>query len=403
MSTILLRGARQIVTLRGSGEPRRGPALKEIHPIADGAVLISGGSIVQVGPTRRLENLAGVRQAIEIDATGRVVMPGFVDSHTHLAFPAGADDEHTAQRIRSSTGQFMEARARKHLLAMARHGTTTVEAKTGCGADESAESKMLRVLSALRGDPLDLVPSFLCRLPPEDPEAAAQRITGELLPKIRRRRIAHFADVAFPADPQLLPLCDAYMKAARALGFRRKVHADTPATECAVELAVRNGASGIDHLEYASAEDARRIGEAGLITTLMPAASLRDDRVPPARCLIENGAAIALATNFHPSYCPALNMQTAIALATLRMGLSVEEAITAATVNAAYAIGEGARTGSLEPGKAADLVILNISDLRDLPECIGTNMVHKTIKGGVVIYEEGDVELPAGRDRLLSA
>lgn len=355
-------------------------------------MLIRDGRIAEVGPTRRLENLAGARGATEIDASGRVVMPGFVDSHTHLIVPSSGDDE-AVRRVRALTGQRIELRTRTHLEAMARHGTTTVEAKTGCGPDESAESKVLRVLSALRRDPLDLVPSFLCRLPHANAPAAAEWVMGELLPKIQRRKTAHFADLAYIGDPSLVGAFDRYLESARILGFGCKIHADNLRPGDAVELALRHRVTSIDHLEHATAEDARRIGAGRLMAVLLPLASFQYEGArPPVQALIGSGATLAIATNFTPQTSPTLNMQTAITLACYHLGMTIEAAIVAATINGAYALGKGARTGSIEPGKTADIIVLNIGDYRDLRHSLGTNVVHQTIKGGKVIYQEARVE-----------
>ena len=381
-----------MLTLRGRPEPRRGCSLTEVNAITDGAALIRDGIIVEVGPSRRLENLAEARLAVEIDASGRVVMPGFIDSHTHLAFPSSPDSQDEAtRRVRACTGQRIEARTRTHLEAMARHGTTTVEAKTGCIGDESAESKLLRVLNALCGDPLDVVPSFFCR-PPHDDAPATEWILAELLPKIHKRKIAPFADIACTGEGGLTPFYDHYLNAAHEIGFACRVHADSPHPADAVDLAVRHAVAGIDHLEHASAEDARRIGEARLMTTLLPISSLPFGRaLPPARALIDAGAGVSIATDFDPHHSPTLNMQTAIALACLYLGMTIEEAISAATINAAHAVGRATRIGSIEPGKLADIVVLNIADYRDLRNSLGTNVVHLTIKNGRVIYQEGEV------------
>ena len=170
--------------MRGPKGPRRGLALDELSTISDGALLVRDGVVLEVGPTRRVENLALARDAVEINAAGRVVMPGFVDSHTHLAFPllgSGADDHDAAARaVRTNTGQRLETKVRAYLEAMARHGTTTVEVKTGCGPDESAESKMLRVLSVFKQDPVEVLPSFLFRLPHRNSgDASIVRVTPE--------------------------------------------------------------------------------------------------------------------------------------------------------------------------------------------------------------------------------
>jgi imidazolonepropionase len=390
-----VRSARQLLTLRGHGKPRSGGALSEVNSIVDGAVLIRDGFIVEVGPTRRLENLAGARLATVIDASGRVVMPGFVDSHTHLAFPCvPGDDDEAVRRIRTSSGQRIEARARTFLAAMARHGTTTVEVKTGCGADESAESKLLRVLAAMQGDPLDLVPTVLCRLPYGDAASTSKRLAADLLPKIHRRKTAQFADILCNGDPRLLPFYDFCLQAARSLGFECKVHADSAQLTDVIGLAVRHRARSIDHLEHASAADAERIGNAGLLATLLPISCFHEGGPqPPARALIDAGAAVAIATNFNPQHSPTLNMQTAVELACLSFGMTIEEAIVSATINGAHAVGLANRVGSLEPGKLGDLVVLNVSDYRDLRNSLGTNVVHQTIKNGNVIYEEGEVSM----------
>jgi len=382
-----------LLTLRGPREARRGPDLNELNPIVDGSVLIRDGLIVEVGPSRRLENLAQARDALVIEAAGRIVMPGMVDSHTHLAFPAAAaDDGEAARMVRSSTGQRIESRSRAYLAAMARHGTTTVEVKTGCGPDESAESKLLRVFSSLRSDPLDLVPSFLRRFPHENVPAAASIILTELLPKIHRRKGARFADIACNGDLALLPYYDRYLETARSLGFACKVHADNQHPGEAVALALRHRVTSIDHLEHCTTEDALRLGASKVMTTLLPNSSLfGGSGGAPARALIDSGAAVAIATNFNPHSNPTLNMQTTIALACLQLKMTIQEAISAATINGAHALSLGHRIGSIEPGKLADLVLLNVPDYHDLRFSLGTNVVHLTIKSGRVIYQEADV------------
>jgi imidazolonepropionase len=390
--------------VRGAKGPRSGPSLNELNVIQDGAILIRDGILVEVGPSRRVENLAEARDAIEINAAGRVVMPGFVDAHTHLAFPpAGVDAPDAAAAARALhtvTGQRLEVRARAFLEAMARHGTTTVEVKTGCGLDEGAESKLLRVLHALRREPIDLIPSFLFRLPGDlngESWHATEWVVGELLPKMRRRGVARFADVAWDSDAALLPCFDHYLEAARQLGFGRKIHADGDSPAAAIALAALHHVASIDHLEHATAGEVRQIAEAGIMATLLPSASFNGDaREAPARALIDAGVAVALGSNFNPHHAPGLNMQAVVALACGRLGMSIEEAITAATINGAHALGCAEKVGSLEPGKSADLVILNAGHYRDLEHSLGTNLVHLTMKRGKFIYKEGGVApLPA--------
>jgi imidazolonepropionase len=399
----LIRGARQLLTLRGPKGPRRGPALAELNIIHDGALLVRDGVLVEVGTTRRVENLALARKAVEVNAVGRVVMPGFVDSHTHLLFPppgsSMADVEYGPPRtLRSVTGMRLAMRARVHLEAMARHGTTTVEVKTGCGSDVSAEMKLLRVLARVKREPLDVVATFLHRLPQirlsseAEIEAHSNWICGEFLPKLRRRRLAGFVDIGCEERLPGEGLLGRYLETARCLGFGGKVHVEDACAPYTIGTALEHGAVSIDHLENVAPEDAALLGKCDTVATLLPCASFhRDGRYAPARMLIDAGAPVALATNFNPHLTPTLNMQTVVKLACVRMGMTPEEAISAGTINGAHALRCADRIGSLEPGKLADLLILNISDYRELAHHFGTNLVQSTMKRGELIYEEGEV------------
>jgi len=395
----LIRSARQLVTLRGSAEPRRGLALGELNIIPDGALLLRDGLIVEVGSTRRVENLAAARDAIEIDATGKVVMPGFVDCHTHLMFPppqsadsdTGPDLDRAAHALESVTAQRLARRGRAYLQAMARHGTTTLEAKSGCGPNESAELKVLRVLNALNKGPLDVIPSFLFDLgsPPGDRHradaAAAERIFRDFMFTIRRRRLARFADLQWDPDIARRPLLVRFLEAALSLGFARKIHADRHSSTAAFSMALEYEATSIDHVEYATLDQARMLAGSSTIATLLPSASFRQGRHAPARMLIDEGVAVALGSNFNPWHTPSLNMQTAISLACLQMAMSPAEAIAAATINAAHALRVSGRAGSLEVDKLADILILHTSDHRDLAYQLGTNLVQTTIKRGTIL------------------
>lgn len=398
-STILIRGARQLLTLHGPHGARRGSELNDLGIIADGAVLIQNGVLQEVGPTRRLENLAGARNAIEINAAGRVVMPGFVDCHTHLAFPLGGSldsGERSARVVKNGTSARLAIRVRAHLEAMARHGTTTVEVKTGCGPDESAETKILRVLHELKSDPIDVFATFLFCLPGDDlngaHDAATEWVFSDLLPKIRRRRQARYADLAWNDNPAWHARFSRYLQEARHLGFKCKIHADQSCAGEAIRMALAHLVVSIDHLEHASADEAMLLAQGSTIATLLPGAAFqRETKFAPARELIDAGAAVALATNFNAVHTPALSMQTVVSLACRHMKMTPQEAISAATINAAHALGRAERTGSLELGKLADLLVLNVSDYRELSHHFGHNLVHITIKRGHVIYQEGAV------------
>lgn len=377
------------MTLRGPEGPRRGSARGDLGIIPDGALLLKGGLIDEVGPTRRVENLAKARGAQVIDATGRVVMPGFVDGHTHLMFPlpppgelhpdAEIDIDRAARALVAVTAQRLASRGRVWLDAMARHGTTTLEAKTGCGPNDSAELKVLRVLKVLNKSALDIVPTFLFR--PGTAEDA-ERTFRDLMFDIRRRRLARFADLQWDTDMARRPLLVRFLDAAASLGFVCRIHADQHSCGGAVSLAVEYAVSSIDHLEYATLDQARMLGAAGVMATLLPCSSFRRGHHAPARTLIDAGVAVALGTNFNPCHTPSLNMQTAVALACLELSMSPAEAIAAATINSAHALRAAGSVGSLEVGKLADVLILNTGDYRDVAHQLGTNLVHTTIKRG---------------------
>jgi imidazolonepropionase len=394
--------------MRGPKEPRRGTHLNELGIITDGALLIRDGVIEEVGPSRRVENLGAARGALEISAAGRVVMPGFVDSHTHLFFPppcgardAVPDNPSAVRTLLADTAQRLAKRGRGYLETMARHGTTTVEAKTGCGPNESAETKVLRVLAALDRAPLDIIPTFLFRLPasqqgPALDTSAAEWVFTELMPKIRRRRLARFADLDWNCDPAFRGVYIRFLAIARGLGFACKIHAlHDPLAEAAA-LAVENGALSIDHLDDAGEAHAALLARYPTVATLLPCATFRNGPHARARVLLDAGVAVALATNFNPCHDPSPNMQTVISLACLAMGMTAAEAISAATINGAYALGCADRVGLLGHGKLADVLLLNASDYRELGRQFGANLVYMTLKRGECIYHEGAVARDGG-------
>jgi imidazolonepropionase len=400
---ILIRGARQLLTLRGPKGPRRRPDVNELGVIQDGAVLIRDGVLVEVGPTRRVENLAAARGATEIDATGRVVMPGLVDSHTHLFYPPpgdrGESDQTAAANIRTSSAWLLQARLQSYLDAMVRHGTTTVEVKTGCGPDIALESKALRALADLSWSALDVTPTFLLRVPDDADEVEVARIVTDVAPKIYRRGTARFADLYWDSRPERYDLYTRYLETAAANGMAFKLHADGPGSASALALAVGYRATSVDHLEYILPGQTQLLATSRTVATLLPATALYGAApVAPGRALLESGAAVALGSNFNPHHTPVFNMQTVMALACAQMALTPAEAITAATINGAHALGRGDRIGSLEPGKDADLLVLNTGDYRDAARHIGTNLVHLTMKRGRCVYREGSVERRRERD-----
>jgi len=364
--------------------------------IPDGAVLIREGVIAEVGPARRVENLISARNATEIDATGRIVMPGFVDSHTHLVYPPrgerGATAESAARALRTTSARLLAARARPYLEAMARHGTTTVEVKTGCGPDESAELKALRVAALLQDGPIDVIRTYLLRIPHGASSLDAEEIVANFVPRILRRTPAAFADVEWDGNLTRRDTYARFLDQAAAARMGLKVHATGLELAAAIALAVERRAVSIDHLEQLTPDLAPLLARVPTLATLLPGAAFdRYAPLAPARALIESGAAVALAIDFNPHHTPTLNMQTVIALACLQLQMTPAEAIAAATINGACALDRAHRTGSLEPGKTADLLILNIDDYREISRYLGVNLVHTTIKNGAAIYHEGAV------------
>ncbi|MEO8663369.1 MAG: imidazolonepropionase [Bryobacteraceae bacterium] len=417
MSRRLFRGARQLLTLRGSSGPRRGAALGELAVIEDGAVLVEDGVVTNVGPTRRLENLAETHGAEVVELDGCVAMPGFVDSHTHLVFGqprlmdyemriAGADYHQIAEadggilsslrHVRGMARKSLETQARKSITRMIQNGTTTLEAKTGYGLDEASEIKVLRVIEHLDRQPLDVVATFLgAHVIPHEfagrGDDYIDYLCEQLIPKIALNKLARFADVYCEPGAFTVAQSARYLKAAIAHGMTPKIHADQFVHSGGTRLGVELGAASADHLEQISNEDIRFLGVSSTVATLLPGSvfHLGLNHYAPARRLIDGGAAVALATDFNPGTSPTCSMPMILSLACTQMRMSPAEAITAATINGAHAIGMGSRVGSLEYGKQADLIVLDAGDYREIPYYFGVNLVKMTVKRGEIIYSRG--------------
>ena len=367
-ATTLVRSARQLLTLRGPAGPRRGNALGELGIVPDGAVLIRDGKILEAGPSRRVENLNLARGAREINAAGRVVMPGFVDSWTLPGFAPGL----RARRL--------ETRAQPVLDGMVRHGTTTVAINAG-EVDVSRTMATLRTLHSFGAHTLNVVPGYRATA-----RVDAGAICFEVFPLLARR--VPEAVVSVNCSGLEESSVRQILGRARELEIRAAVEAAErgAAVKMAVEMQV--AAMVIERLDSLTIAD---LMLARPVCTLLPGSIFREPGGQSARALIEAGAAVALASGFGSERCPTYNMQMVISLACAEMGMSPAEAISAATINGAHALARGHVCGSLEPTKAADLLVLNVCDYREVPEQFGINHVHMVLRRGLIIYQEGEV------------
>ena len=414
---LLIAHAAQLITVPSPGGPKRGAAMRELGAIRDGALAIAAGRIVAVGTTAELHNLADSATQV-IDASGKAVLPGFVDAHTHVVFAGDRLDEFerrlegatyleimaagggimsTVRATRAASEDQLVAESAARLRQMLAHGTTTAEAKSGYGLTTADELKMLRVIDTLNAtQPLELAPTFLGAhaLPAEYADRADEYlalVVDEMLPAVRARgELLPFGDI-FCDDGAFTPMqLERVLGAARALGFPLKAHVDEFATLGGTPAAAALGALSVDHLIASSDADLAALRDhPATIATLMPATpfGLGLGRYAPARRMIdEYGLAVALGSDLNPGTCWCVAMPFAIALACRGMHMTPAEALVAATLNAAYAVGRGAHIGSLEAGKQADVIILNVPDYRQLAYRIGENLVETVIKRGRIVF-----------------
>jgi imidazolonepropionase len=416
MSALLLINIGQLLTLRSAADgPRRGASLSELDIIQDAAVLCMGGKIVSVGTTKDALRDPWLkknrRTVIEIDCGGRVVLPGFVDSHTHPAFThprlvdfekriSGANYEEIAEAgggIRSSIDGVRKAsrialteKVAAVLADLARHGTTTVEAKSGYGLDLESELKSLEAIrAAAREWPGTVVPTFLGAhaVPPEYRGRSGEYVDlvcNVMMPAVAKRKLAQFVDVfcdrgAFSPDETAQIFAAAEE---RGLGVRAHLG---QLSETRLGPLLRYRPASLDHMDHVNDEDLPALAQSDTVATLVPGANyfLGLSKYPNARRFIESGVAVALATDYNPGSSPTLSMPMAMSLACTQMKMSPAEAIAAATINGAWALRLADRNGSVEAGKDADLAAFDVSDYREIPYWFGANRCVLTIMNGV--------------------
>jgi imidazolonepropionase len=414
---MLIHSATQLLTLAGS--PQRGLELGRLGIIEDGAVLMRDEKIVAVGKTADLR--AAHPHEPTLDASGCVILPGFVDPHTHLIWggdraaefemkmagakyldilAAGGGIISTVRATRTASIETLIAQTRPRLLRMFAHGTTTAEAKTGYGLQTATELRLLKALLALDDEsPLDLAITFLGAhaIAPEfkgDPQGYTDLICETMLPLVQqwwqthapRRQNLPFVDVFCEDQAFNLAQSRQILEKARALGFPLKIHADEFDNLGGAALAVELGAASADHLVKTSAADIAALGQSDTVAVSLPCTpfGLAEQDYTPAGDLLEAGAILALATDCNPGTAWNESMQFVIALACRMLKLTPAQAIAACTINAAHAIRRADRIGSLEEGKQADLLILSVPDYRHLGYRFGTNLVKQVVKRGRV-------------------
>lgn len=411
----LFTGIKQLLTFAGDAAPRAGAAMRETGLVKNAAVLVENGVIEAAGPRASVHRHRLAKKAKVVE-TGGVCLPGFVDSHTHMVFAeprlkdfsmrtAGA----TYQEIKAAGGgiissigavrkqpqRAMAAQLAGRAARFLQCGTTTAEVKSGYGLSLDSELKILRaVREAAKLTPLEMLPTLLAAhgVPPEfagEPQKYLDHIVSEILPKAAAEKLAVFADIFCEKGYFTPEQTAAYLKKAREFGFVPKVHSEQLSNYGGTRAGASAGAISADHADHVYAEDIAAMREAGTIATLLPASNfyLALAKYPPAREIIAEGVPVALATDFNPGTCPCWNMQFVAAVACTHCGMTPEEALCAATVNGAWALGIGDRCGSVAPGMKADLAFFAADDYRELCYYFGSSQASMTVKAGRVAWK----------------
>lgn len=410
---MIIRNASQMVCVTDRGErTKNGQAMRELSIIENGAVIIRDGIIQWVGRTADLSPIPP--DAEILDASGQIVLPGLIDSHTHLVF-AGSRENEFEQRLQGLTYQDIEAsggginatvqqvrKASKEELIVSTvlrlerllsFGVTTVEIKSGYGLTLADELKCLEVIAKLNQQgPWELVPTFMGShaLPPEyrdNREGYLRLLLDEMLPEVARRRLAEFCDVFCEQGAFTLEETERILIRAGECGLRAKVHADEFSPLGGAELAARLGATSADHLLCITDAGIAALTRSETVATLLPGtAFFLGLNYAPARRMIEAGLAIALASDCNPGTCPTENLCLIGSLACTQMKMLPSEVVSAMTLNAAAAVGRSHRLGSIEIGKQADLILCDVSDYRQVFYHFGVSHVRRVIKRGRVVY-----------------
>jgi imidazolonepropionase len=393
--------------LSGPKRPRIGAEMSELAIISDGGMLIRDGKIERVGPSNEIEKNVGDEEIV--DAGGRVVMPGFVDAHTHLVFAGNRLDDFerrsrgetyeqiakagggiwsTVQKTRAASELDLLTQAEKHANWFLSCGTTTVEAKSGYGLTVEGELKLLRVMRRLKEEvPLEIVPTFLGAhaVPRElSPDEYLDVVITEMLPRVTAEKLAEFCDVFCEGGYFNIDQSRKILSAAKKVGLSLRGHIDQLTNSGGAKLMAEMGATTADHLEQTDEQGIAALKKANVQPVLLPGSvyALGSSRYPRAREMIEAGLAIVLATDFNPGSSPTPSMPMVLSLACTQMKMSPAEAIIASTLNAAYSLNRGDKIGSLEPGKLANFVLFDCEDYRELAYWFGFQQTHSVYVRG---------------------
>ena len=417
---ILIKNISQLITLKGDNRPRVGTEMRDIGLIENGVVAISDDKIVYVGKGELPEKFILDDSTTVIDGTGKTVTPGLVDPHTHIVHGGSRENElimklegkkyldilkagggilSTVRSTKEATFNELLDKAHKSLDKMMEFGVTTVEAKSGYGLDTDTELKQLRVAKALNEvHPVDIVSTFLGAhaIPPEykgNVEGFIDIIFKEMLPKVKEENLAEFCDVFCEEGVFTVEQSRRILEEGKKYGLLPKLHADEIEPLGGAELAAEVGAISADHLLAASEKGMEMMAEKGVIADLLPGTSfnLRIGKYANARKMIDLGIPVALSTDYNPGSCPTENIQLIMTLASLMMGMTPEEVITAVTMNSACSIGRQNTIGSIVEGKQADIAIFDAPNISYIIYHFGINHTDKVIKKGKIVVNSGKV------------
>jgi imidazolonepropionase len=410
LKTLAILHAAQLVTLAGPKRPRVRGEMRHLGIVSDGAMLIKDGQIVQTGASDEIQKALPAQTQI-IDATGKVVLPGFVDAHAHPVFAGDRVDEFemrtqgatyeeiaecgggirsTVRKTRAASEEELLAQAKKHAAWFLKGGTTTVEAKSGYGLTMDDELKMLRVIRRLNNEtPIEFVPTFLgAHAIPDEfrsaPEQYVALVIHKMLPRVVEEQLAENCDVFCERGYFDITDSEKILRAAREQGLRLRMHVDQLTNSGGAFLAARLRAATADHLEQVNSAEVTALAEAGVQPVLLPGSvySLGKTRYPPAREMVEAGLAVVLATDFNPGSSPTPSMPMILSLAATQMKMTPAECMTAATINAACSLNRGDKIGSLESGKLANFALYDCADYREIAYYFGVSQTHSVYVRG---------------------